>query len=161
MSACRSSSWNPYLLGVEKSRETPIRHRFSPASRRRQDIYCHSTHQRDLYVSSRRTTDITRRLVLSVALVTVSCAENVRPADAAEVVIPVDDDRVDKNQDVTNDYISKLLEKSERLRDERREERLQHYYKKNFSEYFDYTGQVSDALQGEIDQWKARAESIK
>ena len=98
---------------------------------------------------------------MSVALVTVSCAENVMPADAAEVVIPVDDDRVDKNQDVTNDYISKLLEKSERLRDERREERLQHYYKKNFSEYFDYTGQVSDALQGEIDQWKARAESIK
>ena len=61
---------------------------------------------------------------------------------------------------VENEYIQKLLDKSERLREERREERLQHYYKKNFSEYFDYTGPVSSELQDQIDQWKDKAESI-
>lgn len=62
---------------------------------------------------------------------------------------------------VENEYIQKLLEKSERLREERREERLQHYYKKNFSEYFEYTGPVSSELQDQIDQWKEKAESIE
>lgn len=62
---------------------------------------------------------------------------------------------------VENEYIQKLLEKSERLREERKEERLQHYYKKNFSEYFEYIGPVSSELQDQIDQWKEKAESIE
>lgn len=63
--------------------------------------------------------------------------------------------------ETNNEYIQNLLKKSERLREERREERLQHYYKKNFSEYFDYTGPVSSELQDEIDQWKEKATSIE
>jgi len=64
--------------------------------------------------------------------------------------------------DTNNEYIQKLLEKSERLREERREERLQHYYKKNFSEYFEFsTGDVSRELQDQIDQWKEKAASIE
>lgn len=64
--------------------------------------------------------------------------------------------------DSNNEYIQKLLEKSERLREERREERLQHYYKKNFSEYFEFsTGEVSSELQDQINKWKEKAASIE
>ena len=76
----------------------------------------------------------------------------------ADISKGVNHPRVDETN---NEYIQSLLEKSERLREERREERLQHYYKKNFSEYFDYTGKVSSELQEEIDQWKEKATSIE
>jgi hypothetical protein len=56
----------------------------------------------------------------------------------------------------TNPYILELLQRTEEKREVRRQENLQHYYDKNFSEYFDYTGRVSPELQSEIDAWKEK-----
>ena len=60
------------------------------------------------------------------------------------------------NNSSSNPYIQELLEKSNQRREERRRERLEDYYRRNFSDYFDYTGPLSEPLTKEIQSWKTR-----
>lgn len=108
-----------------------------------------------------------KRYVVGIGMIAVVAQPLSSWSAVAATMVSMDTTRIESprkgivDDTKTNEYIQNLVQKSERLREERREERLQHYYKKNFSEYFDYTGGVSHELQDEIDQWKERAESIE
>jgi hypothetical protein len=48
----------------------------------------------------------------------------------------------------TNPYIEELLRKSESKREERRKERLQDYYRRNFTDYFTFETSPGMSQQG-------------
>lgn len=59
-----------------------------------------------------------------------------------------DGDRPGSSTTTNNPYIEELLRKSESKREERRKERLQDYYRRNFTDYFNFETSPGMSKQG-------------